>query len=338
VHHSRAEAKDWAAANWRGVCNVIMPSFSSDLRRLNEAGIRHDVRRNIELGFWGALLVSECGTTLEEYRRFMEIAVDEAQGRHHFLIHGTFDTREQIIEVAKAGESIGVSGILLGHPNSFYPRSEQEIFEHLSGVSNATNLAVCLFATVQMNLGRFHPSGYPPNVLVRCASIPNVVAVKYEVGRPGIAGDLEFWKMLRGTRILFSDPLEAHSPLTVEMFGQQWMGTSNYEYWGGAVPEYFRLLLDGKFEKAMEIYWRINPARQARVSIQTTFAGANFIHRYLWKYQGWLHGYNGGPMRQPVMKLNDSQMRSVREPLLKSGFSLGDEDATDFYRGRNPLT
>jgi 4-hydroxy-tetrahydrodipicolinate synthase len=338
VQYSRAEAKDWAAAHWRGVCNVIMPSFSSDLRQLNEAGIRHDVRRNIELGFWGALLVSECATTLEEYRRFMEIAVDEAKGRQHFLIHGTFDTREQIINMAKAGESIGASGILLGQPNSFYPSSEQDVYEHLAGVSNATNLAVCLFATVQMNLGRFHPSGYPPGVLVRCASIPNVVAVKYEVGRPGIAGDLEFWKMLRGTRLLFSDPLEAHSPLTVEMFQQQWMGTSNYEYWGGAVPQYFKLLLEGKFEQAMEIYWRINPARQARVAIQSTFAGANFIHRYLWKYQGWLHGYNGGPMRQPVMKLNDSQMRSVREPLLKCGFSIADESASDFYRGRNPLS
>jgi hypothetical protein len=41
-------------------------------------------------------------------------------------------------------------------------------------------------------------------------------------------------------------------------------------------------------------------------------------------------------MRQPVMKLNDSQMRTVREPLLKSGFKLLDEDATSFYAGRNP--
>jgi dihydrodipicolinate synthase/N-acetylneuraminate lyase len=337
MQYSRADAKEWAASHWRGVCNVIMPSFSADLQRLNEAAIRHDVRRNIELGFWGALLVSECGTTDAEYRRFMEIAVDEAKGRQHFLIHGTFDTREQIIAMAKTGEDIGITGILLGHPNSFYPRTEEELYGHLETVANSTRLGVCLFATVQMNLARFHPSGYPPGVLARAADLPNVVAVKYEVGRPGIAGDLEFWKMIRGKRVLFSDPLEAHSPLTVEMFGQQWMGTSNYEYWGGAVPQYFKLLLEEKTAAAMQIYWKINPARQARVAIQTTFAGANFIHRYLWKYQGWLHGYNGGPMRQPVMKLNDSQMRTVREPLLKSGFELADEDAVAFYTGRNPL-
>jgi 4-hydroxy-tetrahydrodipicolinate synthase len=142
--------------------------------------------------------------------------------------------------------------------------------------------------------------------------------------------------MIKGKRVLFSDPLEAHSPLTVEMFGMQWMGTSNFEYWGGAVPEYFELLRKGQFDKAMEIYWRINPARQARIAIQASFAGANYIHRYLWKYQAWLQGYSGGPMRQPVMKLTDQQMRAVRDALLRSGFTIPEESPADFFVGRNP--
>ena len=336
MRYSKSDAKSWAAETWRGVCNVIMPSFTADFSRLNEAAIRHDVRRNIELGFWGALLVSECATSLEEYLRFVEIAVDEAKGRQQFLIQGVFNSRDELLKVAKVSEAIGVAGILLGQPNSFYPRSEGELYEYLSGVANDTNLAICLFATVQMNLTRFHTSGYPIDVLIKAADLPNVVAVKYEVGRPGIAGDLQLYKKLKGKGVLFSDPLEAHSPLTVEYFGQQWMGTSNYEYWGGAVPEYFALLLKGEFDRAMEIYWRINPARQARVAIQATVAGGNFIHRYLWKYQQWLQGYNGGAMRQPIMKLNDSQMRAVREPLLRSGYDIKDEDAGAFYTGRTP--
>jgi len=336
MQYNRSEAKDWAKENWRGVCNVIMPSFSADLSSLNEAAIRHDVRKNIELGFWGALLVSECATTLDEYKRFMEIAVDEAKGRQHFLIQGVFDTREQIVEIAKAGESIGISGLLLGQPAMLHLKTERDLHDYLADVSNATDLAVCLFATTQMNFTRFHTSGYPSRVLAEIADIPNVVAVKYEVGRPGIAGDLELYKMLKGKRVLFSDPLEAHSPLTVEYFEQQWMGTSNYEYWGGAVPEYFDLLLKGESEKAMEIYWRINPARQARVAIQATNAGSNVIHRNLWKYQGWLHGYNGGPLRQPVMKLNESQMRAVRDPLLRCGFEVAEDDASAYYLGRHP--
>ena len=89
---SRADAKAWAHENWTGLCNVLIPSYTADLKALNEAGIRHDVRRNIELGFWGALLVSEVATTAAEMRRFMEIAVDEAAGRQYFVLHGSFDT------------------------------------------------------------------------------------------------------------------------------------------------------------------------------------------------------------------------------------------------------
>ena len=88
MEYSKAEAKEWAHKTFHGVCNVIIPSYTHDLKRLNEKAIRHDVRRNIELGFWGALLVSEAGTTMPEMHQFMEVAVDEAKGRHRFLLHG----------------------------------------------------------------------------------------------------------------------------------------------------------------------------------------------------------------------------------------------------------
>ena len=103
-----------------------------------------------------------------------------------------------------------------------------------------------------------------------------------------------------------------------------------------SVDEAQVLINKGQFEQAMEIYWKINPARQARVAIQASFGGANFIHRYLWKYQAWLQGYNGGPMRQPVMKLTDAQMRTMTDALKRSGFEVGDGDPVKFYEGRNP--
>src|SRR5712692_7072055 len=100
MEYTKANAKDWARETFHGVCNVIIQSYTADLKRLNEKGIRHDVRRNIELGFWGALLVSEAGTTMAEMKQFMEIAVDEAKERHHFLLHGTFDTADDIVKMA----------------------------------------------------------------------------------------------------------------------------------------------------------------------------------------------------------------------------------------------
>src|ERR1700745_389250 len=104
MKYRKNDAKAWARQHWHGLCNVIIPSYSSDLKRLNEAGIRHGVRRNIELGFWGALLVSEASSTEAEDSEFMEIAVDEAKGKHNFLFHGCFDTVEDIVRLAKAAE------------------------------------------------------------------------------------------------------------------------------------------------------------------------------------------------------------------------------------------
>lgn len=334
--YSKAEAKDWAQANMRGVTNVIIPSFTQDLKGLNEKGIRHDVRKNIEHKFWGALLVSEVSLTPDEMRRFVEVAVDEAQGRHHFLLHGTFDTADEIVAMAEHASKAGVSGLLLGYPNSFYPKTAREIYDYTAYVCNRTDLAVVLFAAVHWNFGRIHPSGFPPDVLLELCDLPNVVAVKHEVGRPAVGGFHQFWKMAKDKQVLISDPLEANSPLWVDMFGMQWMGTSNYEWWGGKVPEYFAHLHDGNYDRAMEIYWQIQPARAARMAEQATFGGANFIHRYLWKYQAWLNGYNGGPLRQPAMKLSDAPMRRLREAAQRSGLDPDTSDVSEFFKGRNP--
>jgi len=334
--YAKGEAKDWARAQMRGVCNVIIPSFTHDLKGLNERAIRHDVRKNIEHKFWGALLVSEAGTTLDEMRQFMEIAVDEAGGRHHFLLHGTFDTAEDAAAMAQHGARVGVSGLLLGYPNSFYPKSARDVYDYSAYVCNQTDLAVVLFAAHHWNFSRLHQSGFPPDVLLELADLPNVVAVKHEVARPGVGGLHEFRKLAHEKQILISDPLEANSPAWVDLFGMQWMGTSNYEYWAGKVPEYFAHLQDGDFDRAMEIYWQIQPARAARMAEQATFGGANFIHRYLWKYQAWLNGYNGGPLRQPAMKLADAQMRRLREAAQRSGLEPDMADFSEFFVGRNP--
>ena len=39
----KIDARDWAREAMRGVANVIIPSYSADMIRLNERAIRHDV-------------------------------------------------------------------------------------------------------------------------------------------------------------------------------------------------------------------------------------------------------------------------------------------------------
>src|SRR5262245_19272598 len=195
MKYRKKEAKEWTRKNWHGLCNVIIPSYSADLKRLNETGIRHDVRRNIENGFWGALLVSEAATTDAEYVEFMEICFDEAKGKHNFLFHACFDTREDVVRLAKEAERIGLEGLLLGHPGSFYPQTEKELYDYTEYVCNNTNLAVVGFAQPHWNFQRLHPSGYPQNVMFKAAKLENLVACKFEVG--GIAGHYDFWRKIK---------------------------------------------------------------------------------------------------------------------------------------------
>ena len=41
-----------------------------------------------------------------------------------------------------------------------------------------------------------------------------------------------------------------------------------------------------------------------------------------WKYQGWLMGYNGGPIRQPHMRISAAQMGTLRAAAVKSGLDV----------------
>ena len=335
AEYTRAEAKSWARETFRGACNVIIPSYSSDLRSLNEPAIRHDVRRNMELGFWGALLVSEAGTTTEEMRRFMEIALDEAAGAHRFLLQGVFDTTADIIMMANDARSLGVDGMLLGHPNSFYPTSAQEVEDYTTEICEATDLAVVLFIVEHSNLRRLDVRGFPADVLARLTNVDTIVAVKYEVGRQQPTNTYETFRRLEKADVLLSDPMEFNAPMWVDTFGMQWMGTSNYEYYGSYVPQLLDLLSARHTQKAMEEYWRIQPARNARSATMSS-GGANLVHRYLWKFQAWLNGYNGGPIRQPAMKLSESQMRTSAEGLRKAGIASANEPFAEFFSGRHP--
>ena len=52
LRYKKSEARESARENIRGLANVVIPSYSLDLKRLNERGIRHDLRKEIEYGFW----------------------------------------------------------------------------------------------------------------------------------------------------------------------------------------------------------------------------------------------------------------------------------------------
>lgn len=336
AEYTRKGAREWAWERMVGVANVIIPTYTSDLARLNERAIRYDVNKEIEYGFWGALLVSEAGTTLEEYIRFVEWAVDEARGRLRLIHHASFNTLEENIRAVQLAERAGVDLALLSYPPTFYPDSLEDIYEYTVTFCRSTNLGVILFPVPLWGFERLHPAGMPVELIKRIVEdAENVVAVKAEGGMPTIGGFVETYLEL-GKKVIVTCPLEWDGLALGLLVPIQFMGTSNYEYYGPVIPQVFTLVREGKAREAMKLYWQIHPARMANMAATRSVEGANFLHRMMWKYQGWLSGFNGGPLRLPTMRLVDRQMRQLREAHRASGLPTTPDPDGEFFRGRNP--
>jgi 4-hydroxy-tetrahydrodipicolinate synthase len=103
------------------------------------------------------------------------------------------------------------------------------------------------------------------------------------------------------------------------------------------VARVMELLQPKKFDEATEIYWNTQPARQANGAVNASSAGGHFLNRMVWAYEGWLQGYNGGPLRQPTMKIHAGQMTMLRNGLIRAGLKPTDSPDKDFFLGRHPV-
>lgn len=337
TNYKRNEAREWARANLRGVANVVIPSYTSDLKGLNEAGVRHDIRKEIEYGFSGTLMVSEVAITLAEYRQFFEWAADEARGRLLLIHHASFNTLEENIEAVRIAEENDAGLILLSYPANFYARTPQDIFDYTKAFCDATRLAVMLFPVPLWGFERVHSSDIPTALITKMIDdIPNLAAIKAEGGMPSIMGFIECHRQF-ANRVVVTCPLENDMIPLAQLVPIQFSGTSNTEYFGPMIPRIFGLLQEGKYDEATRLYWQLHPARKANYAANAYTPQTLFIHRMLWKYQGWLNGFNGGPMRQPTMRLNDRMMDGLRKGLADSGLSPASELNAAFFVGRNPV-
>jgi 4-hydroxy-tetrahydrodipicolinate synthase len=336
--YKRHEARAWAREKLVGVVNCTIPSFSTDLTRINEPAIRHDVRRAIEHGFIGTLGVSEVAVTLDEYIDFLRIMKDEAGDRLVIVHHASWNTLAQNIEAVKRAEAAGAEFVLLSYPPAFYPESEDDIYAYTRAVCEATNLAVMLFPMYLWGFySRIHPSDIPASLIRRLIDdCPNVAAIKAEGGFPSIQSVIECDRLF-GKEVVISMPIEGELIPLSQLMPIQLSATSDHEYYGPMIPKVFKLLRDGQFDEATRIYWQLHPARKIKGQVAQQMHGGHFINRYVWKFQGWLQGYNGGPLRMPTQRIHDPQMQALRKGLADAGLNPSMEPFSQFFIGRNPI-
>lgn len=334
MEFTRNEAKDWAKQNLKGLEAVIFPSFTPDLKELDEEGIRYDVNHLIANGFTSAMVAPEaCGMTFEERKKLVEIVCDEAKGRIHTSVAVMQDTVEEDIEMLQHIEKVGGTFATLGHPIQYHPWSVEDIFQMYKHMCDSTNIAIVFYAG-RLHTRKFHPSYFPPELLPRIADIPNVVAMKVGGGSSMAITVMSF--RLCGEKILVNDPMPDRWFVTIPEYGQQWAGAG--PFYGMQTPErprmvnMFNLLMKGEIDKALDIYWEAAPGEGAG-SLADSYFHSGIVTALSDKYSHWCNGGNGGTVRQPTGRLHDYQKERIRAGLRALGFTPR-EPEEEFYVGR----
>lgn len=331
IEFTKSEAKQWARENYKGLSGTLSPSFTPDLKELDEEGIRHDVRHNISKGMFSVFCQTEiCALTMEERKRYIEIACEEAKGKALISMFTGIETIEQDIELLRHFEKIGGTHTLLGWPGMFYPKSEEDIYQATKKICDSTNLAIDLWPKPKFDFGRFHPSQFNPELIERITDIPNVVSIKAY-----LSDGLGKWAEIHhrvGDKILFQAAEPSEWPVTVAQYKQQFAGPVDYVIFDESsdnprILRMFNLFLEGDFLEAMDLYWELYP-------ITIGARDTAFLSGMLgMKYMQWLTGGNGGMFRQPTAPIFQHHKDAMRAGVKAAGITPP-ENEEEFYVGR----
>ena len=334
ARYTRKEARDWARQHLIGVANVVIPTMTSDFKRINEKAIRHDVETSIGHGFVGSLACSEVAITLEQYGQFCRLMADQAANRLIVVHHAVFNTLEDNIEAVKLAEAGGAELVLLGYPPYFYPSSLEDVYAYTKALCDATNLAVMLFPVPTWGFGRLHPADLPVPLLRRLVDdCPNVVAIKAEGGMPYIMSAIDVHREFH-QEVVISSPLEFEYVPLAQVIPIPFCGTNFSAYYGPWLPRMHQLIQQKKFEEATQLWYKLDPARKAFSSVPVASNG--LINRMMWKYQSWLQGYNGGPIPHPTPRVYSRDMIALRRGSELAGLNPTRDPDEAFFVGRNP--
>lgn len=333
---ARADLKDWAREHFVGAETIVMPSFDPELRELDEAGIRLDIRQSIRHGAFSAFCAIESGLTHDEKLRFLEIAVDEAAGEIcvGFPLQG--DSVAENIELLQAGQRIGVSHAMVSYPQNMALTDEATLIDYHERLIEASDLPLVLFHNDKFGLEHLHPSGLPIGVFDRIVEHDSVVAVKVSVMDLATL-DLCFERY--NDRVLVSTPTVLQLPLVMSHYDMQWTGAWTIEAFQTPdqplVIEMLDALRAGRSEQALGIFARLGPLLAAFGPRLARMMPSGTYHWTFFKYLQWLSGGNGGVTRPPAMRFLPADMAEIRGAFAACGLPVTDADDREFALGRS---
>ncbi|MHB1162738.1 MAG: dihydrodipicolinate synthase family protein [Chloroflexota bacterium] len=289
----------------RGILSALTTPFTSDGRKLDEAGLRELVDGTIEAGIHGLIPCGSTGEfpvlTREERMRVAEIVVDQGRGRVPVVPHtGSCSTTDAVM-LSKHAESIGADAVMVVQPY-YEPTSLEELFDYFKEVSDAIEIPMMVYNN-PAGTGMNPPTGF----WIRLArEIENVKYIKDSSGNLSQLSELLYGYGNEVTIFNGWDTI-AFSVLTLGSKGAVW-GAANVM--PRQCAQLFDLIDAGQLNEARDLWARMWPVNQFLVTegyAASVKAGANLI------------GFHVGDPRPPYHPLSPEKVEELRKLLVNVG-------------------
>ena len=317
MKYSKLDAKDHARENMRGIWAAALNPMNRDFS-IDEEGLRRNIRHwTRDLGIEGLFIAGKQGEffsmSVEERKRNFEIAVDETGDDAGTIMSCSDQNFDVAVDLARHAQAIGADYIVVHAPVlHFLTDRDDTLYAYYQAICERVDIGIAMWS---------HPdSGYlmSPELCARIADLPNIVAIKYSVPRDMYAKLTE----LAGDRLLVSTASEDEWFDNIVELGWQLYLCSSPPYLiqtakDRRMHDYTALAIAGEIDKARAIRDSLDPVRRALK--ETRPGGKPQAHQKYWQE---LLGQAGGPVRAPLLQLNDEEKQRTKAAFDTCGLSL----------------
>jgi len=321
MKYRRKDAKAYAREHLRGIWAAALTPFTPELR-LDYIGWRRNLRHWYrELGIAWLFVNGKQGEfyamTTEERKRTAESAVAEKSGG--VMVSCSDQSLDTVLELARHAQAIGADYIVVHTPLLYFgAHTPDTLYNYYRRIAEAVEIGVVLW-------NQPPDCGYllEPEVCLRIAELPNVVAIKYSVPRETYVR----LSRLAGERLIVSTSNEDEWLDNVAELGWRVYLCSTPPYLlqtalDRRMHEYTQLAFRGEVAEARKIRDSLDPVRQALKS--TRPPGKAAAHQKYWQE---LLGQAGGAVRAPLLELTGEEKAATRAAFETCGLKIKERNA-----------
>uniref|UniRef100_A0A7V5XGE1 4-hydroxy-tetrahydrodipicolinate synthase n=1 Tax=Thermodesulfobacterium geofontis TaxID=1295609 RepID=A0A7V5XGE1_9BACT len=275
--------------------------------KVDEASLRNLIRWHLQEGTHGILVLGTTGEAvtieLEERKRVMEIALEEAKGKVPLIAGtGTNDT-QKVLKYTKLAEEMGFDLALIVTP--YYNKPTQNgLYEHYSYIAKNTKIPIILY-----NVPGRTSVNLLPETTAKLSQIENIVAIKEACGDIKQVTEL-LLKCPKDFVILSGDDFTAYATV---MLGGKGVISVAANVMPREMSQLMESALNGDMAKAQSLNLKLYPLYKA-MFVETNPVPA--------KTALWLMGKIETPeVRLPLSQLSEKSLETLKT-ILKENYNL----------------